>query len=100
MKQLGDYGYDSTVEAMVLFPSFLDGRLTRPESFKNGKNYENDAGRETAKTLAKEARKNELILSSSGTVKSNKSNNFTSVCSKRGKKGISQDCLIVWEVCS
>ncbi|KAG6731718.1 hypothetical protein I3842_01G143300 [Carya illinoinensis] len=81
---------------MVLFPSFLDG-LTRSESLKKGKNYENDVGRETAKTLAKEARKNELILSSSGTVKSNKSNNFASVCSKRGKKGINQDRLIVWE---
>lgn len=61
------------------------------------KNCKIDVGKETAKTLAKEARKNELILSSSGTVKSKKSDNFASVCSKRGKKGINQDCLIVWE---
>ncbi|OMO53607.1 phosphatase 2C (PP2C)-like protein [Corchorus capsularis] len=47
--------------------------------------------------MAKDAKKNELMLSSSGTVKSNRSNNFASVCSKRGQKGINQDCAVVWE---
>ncbi|ESR55709.1 hypothetical protein CICLE_v10022462mg [Citrus x clementina] len=37
------------------------------------------------------------MVSSSGIVKSNKSSNFASVCSKRGQKGINQDCAIVWE---
>ncbi|XP_059434083.1 probable protein phosphatase 2C 73 isoform X1 [Corylus avellana] len=74
---------------MVLFPSLLDA-WTKTESI--------DVGKETAKTLAKEARKNDqLILSSSATVKSKKSDNYVSVCSKRGQKGINQDCLIVWE---
>lgn len=83
----------------MLFPSLLYA-LTKTESMRKGMNRKNiDVGKETAKTLAKEARKNhELILSSSGTVKSKKPDNFASVCSKRGKKGINQDCLIVWEV--
>ncbi|OMP11874.1 phosphatase 2C (PP2C)-like protein [Corchorus olitorius] len=88
--------------AMVLFPSLLDG-LARSVSIKKGKNNNGqtssstDVGREAAETMAKDAKKNELMLSSSGTVKSNKSNNFASVCSKRGQKGINQDCAVVWE---
>ncbi|KAL0003100.1 hypothetical protein SO802_016881 [Lithocarpus litseifolius] len=82
---------------MVIFPSFLDG-FTRSVPIKKEMNNKNDVGRETAEKLAKEAKKNELILSSSGTVKAYKSNNLMSVCSKRGMKGINQDCLIVWEV--
>ncbi|KAK4586606.1 hypothetical protein RGQ29_023672 [Quercus rubra] len=81
---------------MVIFPSFLDG-FTRSVQIKKETSNKNDVGRETAEKLAKEAKKNELILSSSGTVKANKSNNMVSVCSKRGMKGINQDCLIVWE---
>ncbi|XVF28273.1 hypothetical protein REPUB_Repub15cG0015600 [Reevesia pubescens] len=85
---------------MVLFPSFLDG-LAKTVSIKKGKNNNNnnqtDVGREAAETLAKDAKKNEMMLSSSGTVKSNNSNNFASVCSKKGQKGINQDCAIVWE---
>ncbi|GMY27811.1 probable protein phosphatase 2C 34 [Fagus crenata] len=81
---------------MVIFPSLLDG-FTKRVSIKKERNGKNNVGRETAEKLAKEARKNELMLSSSGTVKSNKSNNLASVCSKRGMKGINQDCLIVWE---
>ncbi|KAB1213932.1 putative protein phosphatase 2C 73 [Morella rubra] len=86
---------DWSVQVMF-FPSFLDG-LTRTESIKKGRNYKNCGGRETAETLAKEARRNGLILTSSGTTKSNKSDKFTTVCSKGGKKGINQDCLMVWE---
>ncbi|GFY94902.1 protein phosphatase 2C family protein [Actinidia rufa] len=47
--------------------------------------------------MAKEAKKNELILKSSGTVNVCGSNNFASVFSKRGEKGESQDCFVVWE---
>lgn len=83
----------------MLFPSFFDG-LGRTISIKKTKNCHNDVGKETADALAKEAKKNELVLSSSGIVKSDKSNNFSSVCSKRGQKGINQDCLVIWEVCS
>eukprot|EP00258_Populus_trichocarpa_P049681 XP_024465700.1 probable protein phosphatase 2C 41 isoform X2 [Populus trichocarpa] len=81
---------------MVLFPSLLDG-LAGTVSIKKGRNSRKDAGREAAEALAKDARKNELMLSSSGIVKSNKSSNFASVCSKRGQKGINQDSLVVWE---
>ncbi|XP_024192970.1 probable protein phosphatase 2C 34 [Rosa chinensis] len=81
---------------MVLFPSFLDG-LGRTISIKKTKNCHGDVAKETAEALTKEAKKNELVLSSSGIVDSDKSNNFSSVCSKRGQKGINQDCLVIWE---
>ncbi|XP_021290531.1 probable protein phosphatase 2C 41 [Herrania umbratica] len=82
---------------MVLIPSFLDG-LARTVSIKKGRNGgQTDVGREAAETMAKDAKKNELMRSSSGTVKSIKSSNFASVCSKRGQKGINQDCAVVWE---
>lgn len=82
---------------MVLFPSILDG-LVRTMTIKKGSNFRNDVGREAAEALAKEAKKNELMLRSSGIMKSEKSDNLSSVCSKRGKKGMNQDSLIVWEV--
>ncbi|GAU49437.1 hypothetical protein TSUD_181840 [Trifolium subterraneum] len=47
--------------------------------------------------MAKEAKKNDLILCSSDTVNVDGSNNFASVFSKRGQKGTNQDCCIVWE---
>ncbi|XP_050216563.1 probable protein phosphatase 2C 34 [Mercurialis annua] len=81
---------------MVNFPSIFDG-LARSVSIKKGKNLHKDVGKEAAQALAKDAKKNELMLSSSGIVKSNNSNNFASVCSRRGEKGINQDCFIVWE---
>lgn len=84
-------------KAMVLFPSLLDG-LAGTVSIKKGRNSRKDAGRVAAEALAKDARKNELMLSSSGNVKSSKSDNFASVCSKRGQKGINQDSSVVWEV--
>lgn len=82
---------------MVLFPSILDG-LARSMSIKKANKFHNEVGREAAEALAKEAKKNELMLRSSGNMKSEKSDNLSSVCSKRGRKGINQDCLIVWEV--
>ncbi|KAF5953427.1 hypothetical protein HYC85_006283 [Camellia sinensis] len=56
-----------------------------------------DVGREAADALAKEARKNDLMLSSSGTVNGERSDNFVSVFSKGGKNGVNKDCLVVWE---
>ncbi|XP_002516975.2 probable protein phosphatase 2C 34 isoform X2 [Ricinus communis] len=88
--------HKNKIQEMVLFPSIFDG-LARSVSVKKGRNSQKDVGKEAAEALAKNARKNELMLSSSGIVKSMKSNNFASVCSKRGQKGINQDCFIVWE---
>ncbi|XP_012567911.1 probable protein phosphatase 2C 73, partial [Cicer arietinum] len=55
------------------------------------------SGREAAEAMAKEAKRNHSILHSSGTVNVDGSNNFASIFSKRGKKGVNQDCCIVWE---
>ncbi|KAG9129790.1 hypothetical protein Leryth_016008 [Lithospermum erythrorhizon] len=55
------------------------------------------SAREVVEAMAKEAKKNDLILRSSGVINVDGSNNFASVCSKRGEKGVNQDCLIVWE---
>jgi serine/threonine protein phosphatase PrpC len=97
-----------------LIPLLLDG-LARTVSAKKGssgkRNCKADdhdeeiavaASRKyAAEAMAKEAKKKELMLtstSSSGNfVNSNTSNNFASVCSTRGQKGINQDSLVVWE---
>ncbi|QCD80012.1 protein kinase [Vigna unguiculata] len=82
---------------MVLFPSFVNG-LARTVSIKKEKNCKREEdGRTAAEELAKEARKSELLLSSSGVVKSTKANNFASVFTNRGRKGVNQDRLLVWE---
>lgn len=78
------------------FSSMFNG-LARSLSIRKGRNSENCVGREAAEEMAKEARKNELILRSSGTVNADGSKNFASVFSQRGKKGVNQDCFIVWE---
>lgn len=84
---------------MVHFPSFVNG-LARTMSIKKEKNFRKDDARKAVEELAKEARKNELLLSSSGVVKANKDNSFVSVFTHRGQKGVNQDRLIVWEVCN
>ncbi|KAH9603402.1 hypothetical protein KSS87_003748 [Heliosperma pusillum] len=72
--------------------------LARSLSIKKMKNLVNgDVGREAAEAMAKDAKKNEMILRSSGTLNVNGSNNFASVFMKRGQKGINQDCCIVWK---
>ncbi|KAI8569307.1 hypothetical protein RHMOL_Rhmol02G0268700 [Rhododendron molle] len=48
--------------------------------------------------MAKEV-KNALILRSSGIVNANGFDNSASVFSKRGEKGVNQDCLVMWEHC-
>lgn len=75
--------------------------LARSLSLRKGKNSSGckcNIAREAAEEMAKEAKKNDLILRTSGTVSVDGSNNFASVFSKRGDKGINQDCCIVWEV--
>ncbi|KNA12988.1 hypothetical protein SOVF_120940 [Spinacia oleracea] len=72
--------------------------LARSFSIKKVKNSGNGVvGRETAESLAKDAKKNDLILRSSGIVNVGGSKNFASVCTRRGQKGVNQDCCIVWE---
>ncbi|KAJ7977901.1 Protein phosphatase 2C family protein, partial [Quillaja saponaria] len=78
------------------FSTMFNG-LTRSLSIKKGKNPRNCGGREAADAMAKEAKKNDMILRSSGIVHVDGSKNFASVCSKRGQKGVNQDCCIVWE---
>ncbi|KAE9599239.1 hypothetical protein Lal_00043952 [Lupinus albus] len=81
---------------MVLFPSFVNG-IVKNVSLKKEKSCKKDDGRKEVEELAKEARKNELLLSSSGIVKSAKTNNFASVFTSKGQKGVNQDHLLVWE---
>lgn len=75
--------------------SMLNG-LARSLSIRKKRIYA--GGREAVDAMAKDAQKNELILRTSGTVNVDGSKNFAAVCSKRGEKGINQDCCIVWEV--
>lgn len=79
------------------FSAMFNG-LAKSLSIKKVKNYGNCGGREVVEVMAKEAKKNELILRSSGTVHVDGSHNFASVFSKPGNKGVNQDCCIVWEV--
>ena len=74
--------------------------LARSFSIKRVKNSGNGVvGREVVEAMEKDAKKNELILRSSGVVNVDGSKNFASVFTRRGQKGVNQDCCIVWEVC-
>ncbi|MED6167163.1 hypothetical protein PIB30_000414 [Stylosanthes scabra] len=79
--------------------SMLNGLVKSLAIKKKGRNSERSGGggREAAEAMAKEAKKNEFLLCSSGSVNVDGSNNFASVFSKRGHKGVNQDCCIVWE---
>lgn len=89
----------NVVVAMVHFPSLVNG-LARTVSLKKEKSHgKDDDARKVVEALAKEAKKNEMLLKSSGIIKSVKVNNFACVFTKKGQKGVNQDCLIVWEVC-
>ncbi|CAO2821574.1 unnamed protein product [Amaranthus hypochondriacus] len=79
---------------MVQFSSIFEG-LARSVSSKP-RNVKNDEGREAVELLAGEAKKNHLILRCPG-VTSARSNGNASVFSRKGEKGINQDCLTVWE---
>ncbi|KAE9615943.1 hypothetical protein Lal_00017532 [Lupinus albus] len=71
--------------------------LARSFSTRKGKSSKRHGGKEAVEAMTKYAEKNDLILCSSGTVNVDDSNNFASIFSKRGKKGVNQDCCIVWE---
>eukprot|EP00262_Sarcandra_glabra_P006641 TRINITY_DN18_c5_g1_i1.p1 TRINITY_DN18_c5_g1~~TRINITY_DN18_c5_g1_i1.p1 ORF type:complete len:361 (-),score=47.89 TRINITY_DN18_c5_g1_i1:47-1129(-) len=71
--------------------SLFDG-LARSLSIRRGNRCsDDDVGREAADSMAKDAKKRDLILSSSG------SNGVASFFTKRGEKGVNQDCFVVWE---
>lgn len=54
---------------------------------------------ESAIALAKEAKRNELLRTSSGYINGRNGESFAAGHSKRGKKGpINQDCFVIWEV--
>lgn len=78
------------------FSSMFNG-LARSFSKKKGRNSGTCGGKEAVDSMVKEAKKNDLLLCSSGTVNVDSSNNFASVFSKKGQKGVNQDCCIVWE---
>nr|GMD09404.1 probable protein phosphatase 2C 34 [Ipomoea batatas] len=71
--------------------------LARTLSFRKGRSNSEEGGREAVEAMAKMAKKNDLILRSSGAINVDGSRNFASVFSKRGEKGTNQDCFIVWE---
>ncbi|KHN20262.1 probable protein phosphatase 2C 34 [Glycine soja] len=72
-------------------------RLAKSFTTKKGRSSDECNGREAAETMAKEAKRNHFMLHSSGTVNVDGSNNFASVFSRKGQKGVNQDCCIVWE---
>ncbi|XP_023538521.1 probable protein phosphatase 2C 34 [Cucurbita pepo subsp. pepo] len=81
------------------FSTMFNG-LARSFSFKKGRNsgnLGNEGGREAAKAMVKEAKKKDSILCTSGFLNADGSESFASVFSKRGNKGVNQDCCIVWE---
>nr|GLL42252.1 probable protein phosphatase 2C 73 [Ipomoea trifida] len=78
---------------MVQFSSLFNG-FAKTISKKSGRKSREDVGREAANALAKEARKNELILTTSGCVNAISSHNFASLHSRQGKKGVNQDRAI------
>ncbi|KAK1278634.1 putative protein phosphatase 2C 34 [Acorus gramineus] len=74
--------------------------IKNPISDNNKKTSTSDEviRREAADALAREAKKSGLISKSSGTVSAESSGSFfASVYSKRGEKGVNQDCFVVWE---
>lgn len=83
---------------MGRFSSMLDGLARTFSSSKRGTSSRKRGGKEAAEAMAKDAKKNEMVLRSSGTLNVKGSDNFASVCSRKGEKGVNQDCCIVWEV--
>ncbi|XP_054800577.1 probable protein phosphatase 2C 34 [Prosopis cineraria] len=77
--------------------SSLFNGLVRLIAAKKGRSSGKCCGKEAAEAMAKAAKRRDLILCSSGTVKVDGSNNFASVFSRRGQKGTNQDCCLVWE---
>ncbi|KAI3883909.1 hypothetical protein MKX03_017372 [Papaver bracteatum] len=79
--------------------SYLLNGLSRSLSIKKGGNCINKLGKEVSRNMVNDAKKSELILRSSGVVNAEGSKKLlASAYSKRWKKGINQDTLIVFEV--
>ncbi|XP_010546744.1 PREDICTED: probable protein phosphatase 2C 73 [Tarenaya hassleriana] len=79
------------------FSSMFNG-LARSFSIKKVKSSNGGSdGKVAADEMVREAKKNELILRSSGYLYADGLNNLASVFSKRGEKGVNQDCAIVWK---
>ncbi|KAI3707765.1 hypothetical protein L2E82_36570 [Cichorium intybus] len=76
---------------MGRFASMFNGLA---KSFSTTKKVKSNGGKETTDDMVKDAKKNDMILRSSGFTHVH---NLASVCSKRGEKGVNQDCCIVWE---
>lgn len=76
-----------------MFNSLARSFSNKKANNKNGKSY----AKEAADEMAREAKKKAMILKSSGCVNADGSNNLASVFSRRGEKGVNQDCAIVWE---
>ncbi|KAH9602068.1 hypothetical protein KSS87_007006 [Heliosperma pusillum] len=79
---------------MVQFSSLFEG-LAKSVSFKGSTN-KTDRGREAAETLADEAMKNHLTVRCPSET-STSCKHIASVFTKKGEKGLNQDCLTVWE---
>ncbi|KAL6964701.1 putative protein phosphatase 2C 73 [Sarracenia purpurea var. burkii] len=91
-----DWNHKGEGGDMGHFSSMMNG-LARSLLIKKGRNPGSCGGEDAVEGMAREAKKNDLILRSSGTINVTGSNNFASVFSKRGEKGVNQDCFIVWE---
>ncbi|KAH6808658.1 Protein phosphatase 2C family protein [Perilla frutescens var. frutescens] len=77
--------------------SNLFNTLSKNISNRTGKKSRLGIGGEAAAVLAKEAKRKELLLTASGAVNGSKSETSVAGYSKRGKKGLNQDCFVVWE---
>lgn len=94
---IGTLPFLASAELMGHLSSMFNG-IARSLSVRKGKNCGTCDGQEAAEAMAKEAKKNDLMLCTSGVVSVDGSKNFASIFSKRGEKGVNQDCCIVWEV--
>ncbi|GAA0185568.1 protein phosphatase [Lithospermum erythrorhizon] len=81
---------------MVQISTFFTG-LARNLSIRSPRKSYLDAQSDDLDSITKEARNNGLVLTSPCIVDAKSSGSFTSIYSKRGQKGINQDCFVVWE---
>ncbi|CAM8991703.1 unnamed protein product [Rhodiola kirilowii] len=85
---------------MALLEGLSKSVSTKKKGKKSSSGTVDEPGSEggAADAMAKEAKKSENILSSNGTICSNKAGtNFVAACSRRGGKGINQDSFAVWK---
>lgn len=96
-EKIATYSSLALAELMGHSSSMFSG-LTKSLSVRKWKNAGARDGEETVEAMAKEAKKNDLMLCNSGIINVYGSKNFASIFSKKGEKGMNQDCCIVWEV--